>query len=183
VEEQVRIARGEPLRFTQDDLRIDGHSLELRVYAEDPLNDFLPSIGTLSTYRKPSGDGIRVDDGYEEGMEIPIYYDPMIAKLVVHGRDRTEAIEKMKAAITSYRIEGLSTTLPFGKFVFEHEAFISGRFDTHFVKDHYTPAKLKAKQQANAELAAKVALRYWIDEQKKTSSVAPVASNWKNRQA
>ena len=126
VEEQIKIARGEKLGFTQDDLSINGHSFELRVYAEDPLNDFLPSIGTLSKYIKPQGEGIRVDDGYEEGMTIPIYYDPMIAKLVTHGKDRTEAIQKMKAAIKDYKIEGVSTTLPFGTFVFEHEAFLSG---------------------------------------------------------
>jgi len=99
VEEQIRIARGEPLRFTQEDLKIHGHAVELRVYAEDPLNNFLPSIGTLSVYEKPSGEGVRVDDGYREGMAIPIYYDPMIAKLVTHGQDRAEAIARMKQAI------------------------------------------------------------------------------------
>ena len=106
---------------------INGHSLELRVYAEDPLNDFLPSIGTLTKYSKPSGDGVRVDDGYREGMAIPIFYDPMISKLVTHGKDRTEAIQKMKAAIKEYKIEGVSTTLPFGEFVFEHPGFFVGK--------------------------------------------------------
>ncbi len=152
VEEQIKIARGEKLGFTQDDLSINGHSVELRVYAEDPLNDFLPSIGTLTKYKKPTGEGIRVDDGYEEGMTIPVYYDPMIAKLVTHGKDRTEAIQKMKAAIREYKIEGVATTLPFGSFVFEHEAFLSGKFDTHFVKDYYTPEKLMDRQKANAGL-------------------------------
>ena len=108
VEEQIKIARGEKLSFTQDDLSINGHAVELRVYAEDPLNNFLPSIGTLTKYIKPAGEGIRVDDGYEEGMTIPIYYDPMIAKLVTHGKDRTEAIQKMKAGIKEYKIEGVS---------------------------------------------------------------------------
>src|SRR6478735_5234208 len=122
VEEQIKIARGEELSFTQDDLSINGHSVELRVYAEDPLNNFLPSIGTLSTYVKPMGEDVRVDDGYEEGMSIPIYYDPMIAKLITYGRDRTEAIQKMKAAIADYTIEGVETTLPFGNFVMDHEA-------------------------------------------------------------
>ena len=181
VEEQIRIAGGEPLSFTQEDLSINGHSLELRVYAEDPLNDFLPSIGTLTTYTRPTGDGVRVDDGYEEGMKIPIYYDPMIAKLVTHGKDRTEAIQKMKNAIAHYRIEGLSTTLPFGTFVFEHPAFLSGKFDTHFVKDHYTPGKLKEKQQPKAELAAMVALRYWLDAREKTNIAASLPSNWTKR--
>src|SRR5690606_18979187 len=98
VEEQIRIARGEKLRFKQDDLAIKGHSIELRVYAEDPANDFLPSIGKLNRYTRPAMPGVRVDDGYEEGMTIPVYYDPLLAKLVVHGDDRTDAIAKMKEA-------------------------------------------------------------------------------------
>ena len=181
VEEQIKIARGEKLGFTQDDLSINGHSLELRVYAEDPLNDFLPSIGTLTKYIKPQGEGVRVDDGYEEGMAIPIYYDPMIAKLVTHGKDRTDAIQKMKAAIKEYKIEGVTTTLPFGSFVFEHEAFLSGKFDTHFVKKYYTPEKLVDKQKSNAKLASIIALKYWQDKQKEIKPVESMPTNWTNR--
>ncbi len=181
VEEQIKIARGETLSFTQDDLTINGHALELRVYAEDPLNNFLPSVGTLTTYIKPEGEGIRVDDGYEEGMTIPIYYDPMIAKLVTHGKDRTEAIEKMKKAIKEYKIEGLATTLPFGTFVFEHDAFISGKFDTHFVKNYYTPELIKEKQKNNAAVAALVALRNWMDKQTILHPVEHKTTSWKRR--
>ena len=183
VEEQIKIARGEPLGFTQDDLSINGHALELRVYAEDPLNDFLPSIGTLTKYIKPTGDGIRVDDGYEEGMTIPIYYDPMIAKLVTHGNNRTEAIQKMKQAIKEYTIEGVSTTLPFGSFVFEEDAFVTGNFDTHFVKNFYTPEKIKATQQSNAAIAAMVALIYWMEQQAITQPVENKSTSWKRRLA
>ena len=183
VEEQIKIARGEPLGFTQDDLSINGHALELRVYAEDPLNDFLPSIGTLTKYIKPTGDGIRVDDGYEEGMTIPIYYDPMIAKLVTHGNNRTEAIQKMKQAIKEYTIEGVSTTLPFGSFVFEEEAFVTGNFDTHFVKNFYTPKKIKVTQQSNAAIAAMVALKYWMEQQAITQPVENKSTSWKRRLA
>jgi acetyl-CoA carboxylase biotin carboxylase subunit len=183
VEEQIKIARGELLRFTQDDLTINGHSLELRVYAEDPLNNFLPSIGTLTKYIKPAGEGIRVDDGYEEGMTIPIYYDPMIAKLVTHGKNRTEAIQKMKEAISAYKIEGVATTLPFGSFVFNHPAFLSGKFDTHFVKKFYTAEKIKDQQQANANAAAIVAVRYWMELQKITKPVENESTGWKRRQA
>ena len=183
VEEQIKIARGEPLGFTQDDLSINGHALELRVYAEDPLNDFLPSIGTLTKYIKPTGDGIRVDDGYEEGMTIPIYYDSMIAKLVTHGNNRTEAIQKMKQAIKEYTIEGVSTTLPFGSFVFEEEAFVTGNFDTHFVKNFYTPEKIKATQQSNAAIAAMVALKYWMEQQAITKPVENKLTSWKRRLA
>ena len=183
VEEQIKIARGEPLGFTQDDITINGHALELRVYAEDPLNNFLPSIGKLTKYVKPTGDGIRVDDGYEEGMAIPIYYDPMIAKLAVHGKDRNDAIQKMKRAIKEYIIEGVATTLPFGSFVLEQEAFLSGNYDTHFVKDHYTPEKIKEKQKANAAIAAIVALRYRMEQQKITNPVINKTTSWKRRLA
>ncbi|WP_301923647.1 acetyl-CoA carboxylase biotin carboxylase subunit [Ferruginibacter sp.] len=183
VEEQIKIARGDLLRFTQDDLTINGHSLELRVYAEDPLNNFLPSIGTLTKYVKPAGEGIRVDDGFEEGMTIPIYYDPMIAKLVTHGKNRTEAIQKMKEAISAYKIEGVATTLPFGSFVFNHPAFLSGKFDTHFVEKFYTAEKIKDQQQANANAAAIVAIRYWMELQKITRPVENKSTRWKRRQA
>ena len=181
VEEQIKIARGEKLEFSQSDLAISGHSLELRVYAEDPSNDFLPSTGTLVKYVRPQGEGVRVDDGYEEGMTIPVYYDPMIAKLVTHGKDRTEAIQKMKEAIRNYKIEGVITTLPFGLFVLEHEAFLSGKFDTQFVEKYYSPSKLAGNQKQNAELAAIVALRYWLNKQKEIKPVEPVPTRWKIR--
>jgi len=183
VEQQIRIARGEKLAVTQADIKPNGHAIELRVYAEDPLNNFLPSIGTLTKYQKPVGEGIRVDDGYEEGMTIPIYYDPMIAKLVVHGKTRTEAIQKMLQAIKDYKIEGVATTLPFGTFVFEHDAFFTGNFDTHFVKNYYTPEKLKEKQKANAEIAALVALKYWQECGKKLQPVEHKSTSWKRRLA
>jgi propionyl-CoA carboxylase alpha chain len=181
VEEQIKIARGEKLGFTQNDISINGHSVELRVYAEDPMNDFLPSIGTLAKYSKPNGNGVRVDDGYREGMAIPIFYDPMIAKLVTHGKDRNDAIQKMKTAIKEYKIEGVITTLPFGEFVLEHPAFLSGKFDTHFVKKYYTPEKLAGKQRQYAELASIVALKYWLDQQKNVRAVETVPTNWKTR--
>lgn len=183
VEEQIKIARGEKLSFTQQDLILNGHAIELRVYAEDPLEDFLPSIGTLKKYVKPTGEGVRVDDGYEEGMDIPIYYDPMIAKLVVHGKTRTEAIKKMLQAIRDFKIEGVATTLSFGTFVFEHEAFFSGKFDTHFVKNYYTPENIKEKQHADAKVAAVVALKIWIDKQKILSPVENKSTSWKRRLA
>lgn len=142
VKEQIKIARGEKLSFKQEDLKINGHALELRVYAEDPQNNFLPDIGKLEVYQKPEGLGIRVDDGFREGMDIPIYYDPMIAKLVVHGADRTDAIEKMKRAIYDFKIVGVKTTLDFGLFVLNHPNFISGDFDTGFVDKYYQASDL-----------------------------------------
>ena len=154
VKEQIKIARGEAISFKQEDLKINGHALELRVYAEDPKNNFLPDIGTLQTYITPKGNGVRVDDGFEQGMEIPIYYDPMIAKLVTFGKDRKEAIERMIRAIDEYEITGIETTLAFGKFVMQHEAFTSGNFDTHFVGNYFKPEMLDVQNEDEAKIAA-----------------------------
>ncbi|WP_299161198.1 acetyl-CoA carboxylase biotin carboxylase subunit [uncultured Eudoraea sp.] len=166
VELQIKIARGEAMNIKQEDLHINGHALELRVYAEDPLNDFLPSVGTLETYKLPTGKGVRVDNGFEEGMDVPIYYDPMLSKLISYGKDRDEAIQIMLKAIEDYQIEGVQTTLPFGKFVFEHEAFRSGNFDTHFVKNYYSPDVLNKKAKEEARIAAVLAVKQYLKDQK-----------------
>lgn len=166
VEMQIRVARGEVLPIKQEDLKIKGHALELRVYAEDPLNDFLPSVGNLSTYILPEGEGIRVDNGFEQGMDVPIYYDPMLSKLITYGKDRNEAIELMLKAIQDYKIEGVSTTLPFGMFVFKHDAFVSGDFDTNFVKKFYSADIIKENQAKEAEVAVLVALKNYFADQK-----------------
>ncbi|HLW14893.1 MAG TPA: acetyl-CoA carboxylase biotin carboxylase subunit, partial [Flavobacteriaceae bacterium] len=158
VEEQIRIAQGEKLSFAQEDLKIDGHAIELRVYAEDPYDNFSPSIGTLSKYEVPTGDGVRVDDGIVEGSEIPIYYDPMLAKLIVHASTREEALTKMLSAIADYRIEGIQTTLSFGDFVCRHDAFVSGNFTTHFVEQYFNEEAREKVQQEEAEIAARIAL-------------------------
>ena len=166
VELQIRVARGEELAIKQEDLKIKGHAMELRVYAEDPMNDFLPSVGHLDVYQLPVGEGIRVDNGFEQGMDIPIYYDPMLAKLITYGETREEAIQIMIKAIEEYQVEGVQTTLPFGKFVFEHEAFRSGKFDTHFVKNYYNTDVLKKQMAKEAEIAALVAMRHYFEDQK-----------------
>ena len=166
VELQIRVARGEVLALQQKDLKIKGHAVELRVYAEDPLNDFLPSVGHLNVYQLPDGEGVRVDNGFEQGMDIPIYYDPMLSKLITYGATREEAIQTMIQAIDNYKVEGVSTTLPFGKFVFEHEAFRSGHFDTHFVKKYYSVEKLKSQTEKEAQIAARVALQQYFEDQK-----------------
>lgn len=166
VELQIRVARGEALAMKQEDLKIKGHAMELRVYAEDPMNDFLPSVGHLDVYQLPVGDGIRVDNGFEQGMDIPIYYDPMLSKLITYGKTREEAIQLMIKAIDNYKIEGVQTTLPFGKFVFEHEAFRSGNFDTAFVKKYYSPELLKNQITQEAEIAALIALKHYFEDQK-----------------
>ncbi|TQD40027.1 acetyl-CoA carboxylase biotin carboxylase subunit [Haloflavibacter putidus] len=166
VEEQINIARGEKLAFNQEDLKINGHAMELRVYAENPLDDFLPSVGKLEKYQLPSGENIRIDNGFEEGMDVPIYYDPMLSKLITYGKTREEAIQLMIDAINNYLVEGVETTLSFGKFVMEHEAFRSGNFDTHFVKKYYSAEKLEEETKEEAKLAALIALRQYLKDQK-----------------
>ncbi|WP_103726517.1 acetyl-CoA carboxylase biotin carboxylase subunit [Flavobacterium croceum] len=166
VELQIRVARGEVLPIKQEDLKITGHAMELRVYAEDSLNDFLPNVGFLSKYQLPVGEGIRVDNGIAEGMDVPIYYDPMLSKLVTYGKTREESIEKMIEAIDHYHVEGVATTLPFGKFVMQHEAFRSGDFDTSFVKKYYDADKLKSHLETEAEIAALLALQHYIEDKK-----------------
>jgi len=167
VEEQIKIAQGERLSFTQDDLSIKGHAIELRVYAEDSLNDFSPSIGRLEVYQPPVGENIRVDDGFREGMDIPIYYDPMLSKLITYGKTRAEAIAKMITAIDDYKVTGIETTLAFGKYVCQHKSFISGDFNTHFVKDYYTSEAIQKHYNKEAEVAAKIALQLYLEEKKK----------------
>lgn len=184
VKEQIKIARGEKLSFAQEDLKINGHSLEVRVYAEDPENNFLPDTGTLHTYRRPQGPGVRVDDGYEPGMEIPIYYDPMIAKLITHGKDREEAIARMRRAIKEYQIDGIKTTLSFCDFVLQHEEFTSGKFTTKFVEEFFSPEVLN---QPLPDATATVAAIFAAELRKiKQNIMRPQQNNsagggWKNR--
>ncbi|MFC5412031.1 acetyl/propionyl/methylcrotonyl-CoA carboxylase subunit alpha [Larkinella bovis] len=186
VKQMIYIAEGKPLDIKQEDLKINGHAIEIRVYAEDPANNFLPDVGTLETYVRPQGNGIRVDDGFEQGMSIPIYYDPMIAKLVTTGATREEAIEKMIRAIDEYRITGVQTTLPFCRFVMEHHAFRSGQFDTHFVNHYFTPDQLKPENNPEESQLAGV-LAAWLFEnrpptaQDKTVVAEGSQSRWKER--
>jgi len=166
VEQQINIARGEAIAINQEDLKINGHAIELRVYAEDPMNDFFPSIGILSTYKMPFGKGIRIDNGFDEGMSIPIYYDPMLSKLITHAKTRGKAINLMIEAINNYKVVGVKTTLPFGKFVCQHEAFRTGKFDTHFIKNYYRPKKIHEETNEEAKLAALAGLKIYLEDQK-----------------
>lgn len=177
VKEQIRVARGEKLSFTQDDLSISGHAIEVRVYAEDPENNFLPDIGTLHTYRRPAGPGIRVDDGFEEGMSIPIYYDPMIAKLIVYAATREQAIDRMLRAIADYRISGVQTTLPFCAWAIDHEAFRSGNFDTHFVSTYFKPGVLKPAADAVELEVAALAAAWFADKKSQNNPLEAVPDN------
>lgn len=187
VKEQIKIARGEKLSFTQNDLKINGHSIEVRVYAEDPQNNFLPDIGKLITYKIPKGPGVRVDDGFEEGMEIPIYYDPMIAKLITHGKDRTEAIQRMIRAIDEYTLNGVETTLSFCKFALQHKAFVEGNFDTHFVSKYFKPELLNSEGAEEKLIASLFAAKLFNEKaavkQKKYKENETTLSNWKKNRS
>jgi propionyl-CoA carboxylase alpha chain len=180
---QIKIAEGEKIPFQQEDIKMNGHAVEVRVYAEDPSNNFLPDIGTLTTYKRPQGHGIRVDDGFEQGMDIPFYYDPMIAKLISHSETRESAIKKMIRAIDEYEITGIETTLGFCRFVMTHDAFTSGNFDTRFVENYFRPEILHI-QSGNEELVA-AALAVTLMNGKNgavhdlPSQVTP--SKWRNR--
>jgi len=185
VEWQIRVARGERLPKLQEELSIHGHAIEVRVYAEDTLNGFVPDIGTLERYRIPSGRSVRVDDAFVEGMEIPIYYDPMIAKLVVWGKTREDAIRRCIEAIDEYQISGVKTTLDFGKYVLKHEAFVSGNFDTNFVKHYFSdPTIMYAAMEEEHK-----ALTYSIDViweeilkgKEKAFASREINSSWKNK--
>ncbi len=185
VKEQIRIAEGNELPFSQDDLQINGHALELRVYAEDPKNNFLPDIGKLNVYKRPQGPGIRLDDGFEQGMDIPIYYDPMIAKLVVYADNRENAINRMLRAIDEYDISGIETTLEFGKYVLQHDAFTSGNFDTKFVEQYFSPEVFdKDLDESEEKIASALATQLIAQRKKSTnngSAKQEVKSNWIKR--
>ncbi len=185
VEWQILVARGERLPKLQPELKINGHAIEVRVYAEDSLNGFAPDIGTLNRYRIPAGKNIRVDDAFLEGMEIPIYYDPMIAKLVVWGKNREEAMDRAIEAIDNYQISGVKTTLDFGKYVLKHPAFRSGNFDTNFVKHYFQdPKVMRDAMQEEAEALAHSIDAIWSDLKKQKVleySSREISSSWKNR--
>ena len=186
VKEQINVARGEKLSFTQEDLSINGHSLEVRVYAENPRNNFLPDIGKLETYRRPQGNGVRVDDGLEEGMDIPIYYDPMIAKLVTHGKDREEAIRRMTKAIDEYVITGVETTLAFCKYTINHEKFKDTTFDTNFVKNYFSnPSVLDNFDPEEEKVAAMFAALLFdvLNVGNQASNSGTSKSSWKSNRA
>lgn len=181
VEEQIKIARGEELSFKQEDVKINGHSIEIRVYAEDPENEFLPDLGKIVHYKRPTGLGIRVDDGYEEGMDIPLTYDPMIAKLIVHAEDRNAAIEDTIKAIDEYEIAGFSTTLGFCRFAIDHPEFRNGNFTINFVGEHYKPEMLRSEATSALTQAAYAVFKEGKKAQEPTAVRAEVSDWKKNR--
>jgi acetyl-CoA carboxylase, biotin carboxylase subunit len=150
VKEQIRISRNRPLRFTQDQVRMNGWSIECRINAEDPYNNFLPSTGTITHILQPTGPGVRIDSGVYPGFEISPYYDSLIGKLVVWGEDRAEAILRMRRALDEYRLVGVRTNIPFHQRLMDSHRFMAGQFDTRFVEERFTIEEEHDPQQAEA---------------------------------
>lgn len=180
VEQQIKVARGEKLAFTQEDLKINGHAIELRICAEDPANNFMPSIGVLHKFQLPELKNIRLDSGYVQGMEIPIQYDPLIAKLIAYGATRDEAITNLISAIDQFVIEGIETTLGFGKFVLTHPDFINGTFDTNFIPKNFDPKKWIESYDTEKGAAAILAAYIYMQEARQAIEIDNSTSNWKN---
>lgn len=183
VEWQILVAEGKELPKKQHELSINGHSIEIRLYAEDTFNGFTPDIGSLKRYRRPQGDYVRVDDAFEEGMEIPIYYDPMIAKLVVWGDDREVAMNRMVEAIDQYQVSGIKHNLDFCKYVLKHPAFVSGDFDTNFIKHYFdSPRRVYESMPEEKAVFDSVFESIWSDLKSKNESEfisRPIHGAWK----
>lgn len=162
---QILVAEGKELPMKQEDIKMEGHAVECRIYAEDPRDNFLPSTGTLTKHRIPSGNGVRVDSGVEEGQAITINYDPMISKLCTYGNDRDHAIKRMLRALDEYEIAGCRTTIPFCKYVLNHESFTSGEYDTHFVPDHFSAEKLDATNEDTDNVKALAAALLKLEDE------------------
>ncbi len=174
VKMQLLVAAGGELPFAQDDLHLSGAAIECRIYAEDPDRDFLPSPGTITVLRAPGGPGIRDDIGVYEGYEVPLYYDPLLSKLSAWGRDRDEAIGRMRRALAEYVIEGIKTSIPFHQRVLRHPDFLAGDIDTKFIDERFLPSVKEAGcPDAERALIAAAVLAYWEDETAARRAMAP----------
>ncbi len=143
VAEQIKIALGNKLSFSQEDIKPIGNAIECRIYAEDPFNNFFPSTGKITDIKQPSGPWIRIDAGIEPGNEITIHYDPLISKIIAWGRNRIEAIDRMKTALEEYKISGVKTNIPFCLWTMKNKFFREGKYDTHFIQNYFNPAEIR----------------------------------------
>ncbi len=184
VKEQIRIAAGEKLSLRQEDVKQTGHAIECRVYAEDPDKNFMPCPGLITSLRTPGGPGVRDDSGVFEGFEIPIFYDPIISKLVTWGRDREEAVARMKRALLEYVVTGVKTTIPFHIRVMNNPHFLDGNFDTNFIdKVFFREESERALPHPDVAVIA-AAIQLFLDERKRAIAGRPAgagetASMWK----
>jgi acetyl-CoA carboxylase, biotin carboxylase subunit len=144
VAEQIRVASGEPLSFRQQDVTTTGHSIECRINAEDASRNFMPSPGRITSWSAPAGEGVRVDTHCENGYLVPPYYDSLLAKLIVHGKDRAHAIERMRDSLRAFHVEGVSTTIGFHLEVMTNEDFVAGRVNTRWVEERFLASRTPA---------------------------------------
>jgi len=158
VKQQIRIAAGEKLTIRQEEVKINGHAIECRIYAEDPANDFLPSIGTIQEYCEPGGIGVRVDSGVDRGAQIPVYYDPLIAKLIVWGATRDEAVARCRRALAEYRITGIRANLDFHLKVMDNDNFRAGKLHTHFIEEEFPNGSFAGEDHLALQEAAAVSV-------------------------
>ncbi|UCE07156.1 MAG: acetyl-CoA carboxylase biotin carboxylase subunit, partial [bacterium] len=180
--EQIRIAAGVPLSFRQEEIQWRGAAIECRIYAEDPDNEFLPSIGKIQSYREPQGPGIRVDSGLAKGDSVSIYYDPLISKLITWGRDRNEAIQRMRRALDEYVISGVQTVIPFHKQVMNHTDFIAGNISTHFIDEQKEQlSQYSSTSEDDLKTMAILSCLFDYQYKKKTKKITktPKLSTWK----
>ena len=182
VREQILIAAGEKLSMKQQQVNFNGHALECRIYAEDPENEFMPSVGTIFNYREPGGPGVRVDSGFGRGDVVPIYYDPIISKLITWGQTREQAINRMKRALDEYEISGVQTIIPFHRKVMELNEFAQGKLSTHFIQDFFEKTS-QIENVTDEELRALAAIICAVDysEKKRATNFTKPKSkqNWK----
>ncbi|MFN3741323.1 MAG: acetyl-CoA carboxylase biotin carboxylase subunit [Anaerolineales bacterium] len=183
VKEQIRIARGRPLSYRQEDVQFKGHAIECRINAEDPYNNFMPSTGRIAHMTIPSGPGVRVDTGVYPGFEITPYYDPMIAKLIVWGETRAQAILRMRRALEEFRIIGVHTNIPFHQTLMDSTRFLGGQYDTRFVEERFSMEETDAERETLHEIAALLATLAAHQETQHAAQIirrgARDTSNWK----
>jgi acetyl/propionyl-CoA carboxylase alpha subunit len=179
---QIGVARGEPLPRTQQELSMRGHAIEARLYAEDPVNGFLPATGRLALWRPPRLPGVRVDAGVDEGSEVGIHYDPLLAKLVAHAADRSEAIQRLRRALSELAIGGLATNRDFLIDVLDHPAFVAGDLDTRFVERHLPAQERSRRRKPAAERSHAIAAAVEAHERRRGSGPLPasIPSGWRN---
>ncbi|MEE8370151.1 MAG: acetyl-CoA carboxylase biotin carboxylase subunit, partial [Dehalococcoidia bacterium] len=160
VADPIRVAAGEPLPYKQSDIQVRGWAIECRIAAEDPFNNFLPSVGSVNFVSMPGGPGVRVDSALYDGLEISYYYDPLIAKLCTWGRDRQEAIQRMRRALREFKIVGVNTNIPFHLQVMDNSHFLTGKLDTGFVEKHYRPQQENGLREERVALLAAAVLTH-----------------------
>jgi acetyl/propionyl-CoA carboxylase alpha subunit len=173
VKEMMTIADGRRLRVKQEDIKPKGWAIECRITAEDPINNFMPSGGVITTLQEPTGPGVRVESGIYEGFEVSLYYDPMIAKLIVWGESRAEAILRMRRALNEYRIGGLKTSIPFHQQMMNSTQFMWGTFDTNFLQDRFSVTFIERPEM---ELSAAIAAMLVAHSSGQRATVLPPAA-------